>query len=660
MGTLSLFSVQLPSYALVFDHESEFQNAMLRNLIYTAVLLLGGSLTVSAQTQHRVFTFPSMDGGNQAFLGIMAEKISMEKAQKLGFENHYGSYVSGVIKNTAAEKAGIRPFDYIYGINKEVTGRNASLSDLLAKYEPGDQIDIQMIRNGSKRNIKATLGTREDSDYSATSNEENAFFGVSPAYSSKTKYDGAEITVVGGSSAERIGLEDGDIIIEFNSHRILDWTDLTIAIGMTNVGNSITVNYMRSGQKGNAIGVMGSKSDSHAKYVEPFVAAPPAGNKAFLGVVSDRISSDKVQKLGLENPYGYYVTEVVPGSAADKAGVKPMDYIYGIDEYRVGNQVGLLAILKKYEAGDQATLHFVRKGQAKSVPVRFIGKEEIKDSKKSKSRNACEKPFLGIMQGYDEDPNALTGVQVNIVENSSAQDAGLHDGDVISAINGYCMVDWNDITLALSSVSPGDRIELVYSRGGKFYTTSTNIKSYSETKDCADCDCGKKDYGIDVHVDMDELEQDFEELGQSLEELGEDLGDMIRVRSRGSDIETINVADYNVSVSTASTDDINQLNQKRGSTNLSTRQDLMINSLRVAAYPADQEFRLAFDLTQHGDMVVELYNEDGRRIYQYEASGFSGTFEDAINIGQNGSGNYYLAIKQQDKTAVRRIQLTTN
>jgi S1-C subfamily serine protease len=631
---------------------------MLRKSIITALLLLGGSIVAFSQTSFPA-PLPDFDGGNRGFLGIMGEKISQEKAQKLGSDNPYGTYITSVIPNTAADKAGIRPFDYIYGIDDEVTSRTVNLSDLLGNYEPDDRIRVQLVRNGRQRTINVTLGTRDDADYTAEDSEDKPFFGVLSTSIRSGDIDGARIAVVDGSSAQELGLEDGDIITEFNTYRILDWLDLTIAINTVRAGESVSIRYVREGENRQAAGKMGSANDrpGYSSYT-PEPTPAPSSKKAFLGVVSDRISFSKVRKLELENPYGYYVTEVVPGSAADKAGVQPFDYIYGLDQYRVGEQVNLGALLKKFEPGDEATLHVVRKGQSVSLPVTFTSKSDVPKDKKKKERNACEKPFLGIMQSYDEVPEDIFGVQVNIVENSTAMDLGLVDGDVITSINGYCMVDWDDITTVLSSMSPGDPIEVFYTHYGTNQTARGTIKSYSETKDCDDCDCGKKQQaGIDIDIDMEELEEDLEQLGDDLEELGEDLGDIIQIRRRGYDVASVDVDDYAVSVSKADNQEINQLNQQSGQ-DLPTAQNLSLASIRIAAYPEEQEFRLAFHLEDQDDTMVEIYNPEGRRIYQYAADDFSGTFEDAVNVGQNGSGDYYLHIQQGDRSTVRKITLT--
>ena len=52
---------------------------------------------------------------------------------------------------------------------------------------------------------------------------------------------------------------------------------------------------------------------------------------AFLGVNIADMSESKAKKLGLENPYGTYVSSVIKNSAADKGGIKPLDYIHGND-----------------------------------------------------------------------------------------------------------------------------------------------------------------------------------------------------------------------------------------------------------------------------------------------------------------------------------------
>lgn len=92
------------------------------------------------------------------YLGIHSEHLSKKKAERLGFKNRYGSYVSKVVKNSAAEKAGLQPFDYIYGVEDQRTSDNQDLSDILDDYEPGEEVTLHFIRKGEKKNSEGRAG----------------------------------------------------------------------------------------------------------------------------------------------------------------------------------------------------------------------------------------------------------------------------------------------------------------------------------------------------------------------------------------------------------------------------------------------------------------------------------------------------------------------
>jgi PDZ domain-containing secreted protein len=100
-----------------------------------------------------------------AFLGVESNSISYDKAEKLGFDNPHGSYVTKVFKNTAAHAADLKPFDYIVGIDNQETSESEDLTDLLGDYETGDKATVHYIRQGKKRSAKITFGNRENAEW---------------------------------------------------------------------------------------------------------------------------------------------------------------------------------------------------------------------------------------------------------------------------------------------------------------------------------------------------------------------------------------------------------------------------------------------------------------------------------------------------------------
>ncbi len=593
------------------------------------------------------------------FLGIEANEISSEKARKLGFENSYGSYVSRVIENTAAKAAGLQPFDYIYGVNEQRTSDNQNLTDILEDYEPGTEVTLHFIRKGQKMTAKVSLGSDENQDWDFEE-EDPGFLGVSPHdEEAEDDMDGVTVEIVEASTAQEIGLKDGDIITQINGYPILDWEDVTTAVRNTSPGDQIEIRFSRNGNEMQGKGTVKSYGDVYPDDENEdwdvdvdwdemgdvdirlddetdFEWDGKSDDRAFLGIYIEMISENKASKLGFDNPYGSYVGGVMKNTAAEKAGIKSLDYIYGIDEYRVGENQNLGGILKKYKPGDKATVHFIRKEKKMSASLTFGKHSEAEKV----SRNSCEDPFFGIVQAGSSDSE---GIKVNPVENTTAKDLGLQDGDVITHINGYKMIDWTDVTLAIGMLNPGETIAVEYLRDGKKMKGSKAIKSYAETKNCKDCDCGKKD-NVTIKID-DPVNFEFR--------WKDDKSSAGEVSTPRIDIAKAQVAMENVTSGEEST-------LKGKGINLPQQSTLTVNNLRLTPNQGQGLFSLNFNLPSSGKTVVKVYNIAGRAIYEYDLGRFSGEFADSIDISQNGPGDYFLQITQDDKVFTKKIVLTSN
>jgi len=334
---------------------------------------------------------------------------------------------------------------------------------------------------------------------------------------------------------------------------------------------------------------------------------------AFLGINIASMSKSKAQKMGFDNPYGTYVSTVIPKTAADKAGIKSLDYIYGIDEYRVGEHQDLGDILRKFRAGDRAEVLVSRRNQRKVFPVQFGSKKDQYGQKKK--RNKCEDPFLGITNNSGI---KSAGIQINIVKNATSERLGMKNGDIITHINDYRMVDWTDISLAINMMNPGEVITIDYLRHNQKGTVSAPILSYAETKNCSNCNCNS--YNPIVH------DNDFQ--------------------------ETTDVSDIQIVIVDASSSDTETFSIKGIS---SSSSKLVVNNLQIKPDSGKGLFELSFDLPSEGQTVVKVYNQKGRNIYEYDLGRFTGDFEDEVNLIQNGKGSYLLNISQNGTVLTKKI-----
>ncbi len=71
-----------------------------------------------------------------------------------------GVKVQGVVENSGAQKAGIVTEDIITAINDIEINDLRSLSEALKKFQPHQDVRIQYLHNGEKRNVILNLGER--------------------------------------------------------------------------------------------------------------------------------------------------------------------------------------------------------------------------------------------------------------------------------------------------------------------------------------------------------------------------------------------------------------------------------------------------------------------------------------------------------------------
>ncbi len=133
-----------------------------------------------------------------------------------------GIVIVKALKGKAADKAGLRPYDIIIGIDNKPVDKMYELQEvLIKKYKPGDKITIQFLRNGAKKNTSLTLET--DTKYRVlkitngimqTNDIEGAIFeNVDSKTLSKMKIKGgAQIKKLSKGKWQAIGIRQGFIV----------------------------------------------------------------------------------------------------------------------------------------------------------------------------------------------------------------------------------------------------------------------------------------------------------------------------------------------------------------------------------------------------------------------------------------------------------------
>lgn len=106
----------------------------------------------------------------RSYMGVYYINITPEVAKTYNLPVTAGAYVyspsqySAIIKDGPAAKAGLKDKDIITKINGVAVGASSSVASLIGEYQPGDTIQITVLRDGKEQVVNLTLDA-----YKATS-----------------------------------------------------------------------------------------------------------------------------------------------------------------------------------------------------------------------------------------------------------------------------------------------------------------------------------------------------------------------------------------------------------------------------------------------------------------------------------------------------------
>ncbi|RTY59016.1 serine endoprotease DegP [Pantoea sp. YU22] len=148
-----------------------------------------------------------------------------------------------------------------------------------------------------------------------------------------------------------------------------------------------------------------------------------------LGILGAELNSELAKAMKVDAQRGAFVSQVLPNSAAAKAGVKAGDVVVSMNGKPLSSFAALRAEVGSLPIGTKLQLGLLRDGKPVSVTV------ELQQSTQDKVQSATI--YTGI-EGADlsNDSGSDKGVRVdNVKPNSAAARIGLKKGDVILGVN---------------------------------------------------------------------------------------------------------------------------------------------------------------------------------------------------------------------------------
>ena len=180
------------------------------------------------------------------------------------------------------------------------------------------------------------------------------------------------------------------------------------------------------------------------------------------------VNQDLSDAFHLDHPQGALVSEVTPGSPADKAGIQSGDIITSFNGKAVGSSEQLPPVVANAEVGKPVQVTVIRKGDKKTLTV-TIG--QLDQANLASARDQVEVNKLDITvanlsdkQRKQADVGKL-GVKVQSVGKGPAANAGIRPGDIILNIDHQDVHNTKDI-LSISKQLKNDKsVPILVERG---------------------------------------------------------------------------------------------------------------------------------------------------------------------------------------------------
>ncbi len=213
---------------------------------------------------------------------------------------------------------------------------------------------------------------------------------------------------------------------------------------VTTRGELVGINTAIMGVAGN-IGIGFAIPSNMVKAIAHQLARYGEVQRGQLGVVMQDLTPDLAQAFGLQRQGGAVVTQVVPGSAAEKAGLRQGDVIVGIDGRRVRDGSTLRNAIGVLRAGTEVELEVIREGKPLSVKARIALPRDARTEGERLSPRLSG-TVLGNL-GEDHPLGENGGVLVvEVTPGSPAWQGGLRPGDVIVSVNRRPVGDLMDLS----------------------------------------------------------------------------------------------------------------------------------------------------------------------------------------------------------------------
>ena len=199
--------------------------------------------------------------------------------------------------------------------------------------------------------------------------------------------------------------------------------------------------------------------------------------RPWLGISVQDLTPEMMEYFKVKEKEGVLVSQVYPGTGAEKAGLASGDIIKSVDDKVIKNVNELVKEIQKKKVGQKVKLNIIRDGKAMTIEVttasmpdkpELAKEKEVEEKLGARVQELTPQLALRYRISVIKRGVVVTGVE----EGSLADEIGLEEGDVILEINRKKIETIKDFEKAVkdANIDKGILFHL-HRKGSSFYLT---------------------------------------------------------------------------------------------------------------------------------------------------------------------------------------------
>lgn len=256
---------------------------------------------------------------------------------------HTKGKLSGIIRNTPADKAGLKTGDVLLEIDGARIN-STHLTTAIRAHKPGQTVDLKYIRDGKPGEIRFTFERHPEGA------AEMPYMGI---YSTKHYIS----RIVKDGPAARQGLQAGDELVQIGN-MTLGGESLSKVLNRYEVGDEISIKLRRNGKVLTKRLVLGAR-DQYTSF------------RTSESISDCIVDCATTPFLGIEyNPNGAAdISRIIEATAAEQGALQAGDRILSINTFKIFDATDLHDAIFAHKPGDAVQITYHRQGQTQTAQI---------------------------------------------------------------------------------------------------------------------------------------------------------------------------------------------------------------------------------------------------------------------------------------------------